>query len=329
MNKINIALLAGGDSSEREIALQSAARVAASLDTAKYDIYLIDVHGLSWEYTDPEGAGWQVDKNDFSLTVDGRKIVLDYALILIHGTPGEDGKMQGYLEMMGVSYSSCGLVSTVVTFDKQLCKRAVESSGLNLAKHVHIKSGGIVVPEFLVAELGLPMFIKPNASGSSFGVTKVKSIDEVMPAIEAAREESEDVLAEEFIEGREIGCGIIITRSKECVLPVTEIISKKDFFDYEAKYTPGLSDEITPADIDAGTLATLNDMTRKAYKACGCRGIVRIDFIVKNGMPYFIEVNSIPGMSGGSIVPQQAAAAGLTIGEIYDMVIDDTYIPRK
>lgn len=328
MNKLNIALLAGGDSSEREISLQSAALVARSLDTTKYNVFLIDVHGLSWKYSGTGGEA-QVDKNDFSLTIGGKKILFDYALILIHGTPGEDGKMQGYLEMMGVSYSSCGLVSSVVTFDKLQCKSMVATAGLNLAKHKFIREGDLVDPEKLVSELGLPMFIKPNASGSSFGVTKVKKTADILPAIEAARKESAEVLIEEFIEGREIGCGILITSAQEYILPVTEIISKKDFFDYEAKYTPGFSEEITPAKIDAQTLEVLNDMTRRAYKACGCRGIVRIDFIVKSGKPYFIEINSIPGMSPASIVPQQITAAGLTLVGLYDTVISDTYLPRK
>lgn len=329
MNKINIALLAGGDSSEREISLQSAARVAASLDTAKYDVYLVDVHGVSWKYTSNDGTEIQVDKNDFSLTIDDRKVSFDYALILIHGTPGEDGKMQGYLDMMGVSYSSCGMTSTVVTFDKLLCKMAVREGGVNLARHIYIKRGDSVEPEKLAAGLGLPLIIKPTASGSSFGVTKVNDLSEIPNAIESARKESADVLAEEFIAGTEVSCGILITRNKEYVLPVTEIVSKKDFFDYEAKYTPGFSEEITPARIDEKTLAVVNEMTRNVYKACGCRGIVRVDFIIKDGMPYFIEVNSVPGMSGGSIVPKQAAVAGLTLGGLYDTVIEDTYIPRR
>jgi D-alanine-D-alanine ligase len=329
MNKINIALLAGGDSSERGISLQSAAQVAEALDGGKYNVFLIDVDGLSWGYADQNGRVWQVDKNDFSLTTNGLKVLFDYALILIHGTPGEDGKLQGYLDMMGVSYSSSGMVSTVVTFDKLLCKRVVASAGLNLARHVHIHENDEVDPVELGGTLGFPMFIKPNASGSSFGVTKVARAEGIIAAVEAAREESVEVLAEEFIEGREIGCGVMIADGKEYVLPVTEIISKKDFFDYEAKYTPGFSDEITPADIQAETLKMLNDMTLRAYRACNCRGIVRIDFIVKAGVPYFIEVNSIPGMSSGSIVPQQARAMGMTLGELFDIVITDTYSPRK
>lgn len=329
MNKINIALLAGGNSSEREISLQSAARVAETLDKSKYDTYPIDIHGTSWSYNSPQGDKIQVDKNDFSLTIGGKRIVFDYALFVIHGTPGEDGKMQGYLDMMGVSYSSSGLSSMVVTFDKYLCKKAVENSGLHLAKQIYVKEGDTVDTKVIVSELGLPMFIKPTASGSSFGVTKVKSENEIIPAITAAQKESSGVLIEEFIEGVEVSCGIMMTKEHEYVLPVTEIVSKKEFFDYEAKYTPGFSEEITPARIDEQTLAVLNDMTRKAYKACECKGIVRVDFIIKDGVPYFIEINSVPGMSTGSIIPKQAAEAGLAIGDMYDMIIADTYTPRR
>lgn len=330
MKKINIALIAGGDSSERVVSIRSAAQVAGSLDKSKYDVFLIDLAGSDWHYESQDGRHWQVDKNDFSLTVEGVKYILDYALILIHGTPGEDGKLQGYLEMMNIPFSSCGMVSSVITFDKLACKRAVAGTGINLAKEIFIKKGDVVDAAKMVEELGLPMFIKPNASGSSFGVTKVKKEEDILQAVKDAFLESDAVLAEEFIEGREMGCGILITKEKEYILPVTEIISKKDFFDYEAKYTPGVSDEITPADIDPETLAQLNKMTKDAYLACGCRGVVRIDFIVrKDGTPYMIEVNSIPGMSDGSIVPQQAAHAGMTLGELFDIVIRDTYFERK
>lgn len=326
MKKLNIALLAGGDSSEREISLQSAAQIGQALDRTKYNVMLVDIHGRSWTVTDASGAEWQVDKNDFSVTVDGAKAVFDYALILIHGTPGEDGRLQAYLDMMSVPYSSCGMVSSVITFDKQACKRAVAGTGVNLAREVFIRRGDKVDPAAMVAQLGLPMFIKPNASGSSFGVTKVKTEAEIIPAIEAALAESDAVLAEEFVDGREMGCGVLITKDKEYIFPITEIVSKKEFFDYEAKYTPGCSDEITPADIPAETVEELNCMTRLAYKACDCRGIVRIDFIVRrDGTPVMIEINSIPGMSAGSIVPKQAACMGISLGELFDIVIEDTY----
>jgi len=324
--KLNIALMAGGDSSEREVSLGSAANVAAALDNSKYNIYLIDLKGRDWHYTTPDGRQCQVDKNDFSLTIDGRKVALDYALIMIHGTPGEDGRLQGYLDMMGVPYSSCGMVSSVVTFDKETTKRAVADTGVNLARERFIRAGDKVDPAALVAELGLPMFIKPNASGSSCGVTKVKRLEEVAPAIEAARRESPEVLAEEFIAGREFDCGVVVAGGREYTFPITEVVSKREFFDYEAKYTAGLSEEITPAPISDELTATLHRMTLAAYKACRCRGVARVDFrVTPVGIPYIIEVNSIPGMCNGSIVPQQLAAMGMSVGELYDMIIGESF----
>lgn len=327
--KLNIALFAGGNSSEREVSLGSAAQVGAALDRSKYNVYIIDVTGTSWTYKDSEGRRTEVDKNDLSLPLSSGKIVLDYALIMIHGTPGEDGRLQGYLEMMGIPFSSCGLVSTVLTFDKLACKRAVAAAGLNVAREIMIRRGDRVDPDAIAEELGLPLFVKPNTSGSSFGVSKVCRAEDIPAAVEAAFAESDAVMAESFVPGREIGCGIIITKEREYILPETEIISKKEFFDYEAKYTPGMSDEITPADISPEIRAELNRMTATAYRACDCRGVVRIDFIVtQDGSPFFIEINSVPGMSSGSIVPKQAAYAGMSIGQLFDIVINDTYYQR-
>ena len=283
MTRLKIALLAGGDSPEREIALQSAAQIEAALDHSKYDITVVDLHGRDWHHTTPDGRQWQVDKNDFSITVDGERKSFDYALIIIHGTPGEDGKLQGYLDMMGIPYSSCPMTSSVITF------------------------------------------VKPNASGSSFGVTKVHTPEELPAAIDAAFAQGDEILIEECITGREMGCGILIAGGKEYIFPITEIVSKKDFFDYQAKYTEGYSDEITPADIAPEVKAELNRMTREAYKTCRCVGVVRVDFIVTpSGKPYFIELNSIPGMSAGSIVPKQAREMGMSLGELYDIIIADT-----
>lgn len=324
--KLQVALLAGGNSSERGIALQSAVQIAAALDKEKYDVAVIDLHHRDWHYTAPDGRQWQVDKNDFSLTVEGRKTVFDYALIIIHGTPGEDGMLQGYLEMMGIPFSSCSMTSSVITFDKISTKRAVRDCGVNLAREIFLRRGDRIDPEKMVAELGLPLFVKPNASGSSFGVTRVTTAEQIPAAVEAAFAESEEVLVEECIRGREMGCGVMIAGGREYLFPVTEIVPKNDFFDFEAKYTAGCSDEITPADIAPEVKAELNRMTLAAYRACRCRGIVRVDFIVTpEGKPYLIEINSIPGMSGGSIVPKQVRAAGMTLGEVYDLVIADTY----
>ncbi len=325
MERLKIALLAGGNSSERGIALQSAGQIADALDASKYDVKVIDLHYRDWTYTAPDGKKYQLDKNDFSLTVNGERTEFDYALIIIHGTPGEDGKLQGYLDMMGIPYSSCPQVSSTITFDKISTKRAVASRGINLAKEILLGREDRIDTAEIVARLGLPVFVKPNASGSSFGVTKVTAESEIAAAVEKAFAESDEVLIEECISGREVGCGVMIAGGKEYIFPITEIVPKKDFFDYEAKYEAGMSEEITPARISDDIKAKLNRMTAEAYRACRCRGVVRIDFIVTDaGEPYMIEINSIPGMSSGSIVPKQVRAMGMTLGELYDIVIADT-----
>lgn len=324
----NIALLAGGNSSEREIALQSAAQVAEAFDKERYRVWLIDVHGRSFTYRN-EGKEYLVDLNDFSLTVEGEKVEFEYAFVMIHGTPGEDGHIQGYLEMMGVPCSSCDMVSSVITFDKVTTKRAVADTGVRLAKGLMLREEDWISPDAIIAELGLPLFVKPNASGSSCGVTKVKSAEELPEAIFKAFDESSEVLVEEFIAGREMACGILVTTEKECLFPITEIVAKNEFFDYEAKYTAGMSDEITPADIAPEIAERLHEMTLAAYKACRCKGLARVDFIVTpEGEPYMIEINSIPGMSAGSIVPKQIRAAGMTMTEVLTLIIEDDLCNR-
>ncbi len=327
MKRLNIALLAGGNSSERDIALNSAAQVAASLDSAKYDVTLVDIHHRDWSHRSNSGEVCPLDRNDFSITIDGVKRLFDYALIIMHGTPGEDGMLQGYLEMMGIPFSSCSTTSSVITFDKISTKRALIGSGISLAREVLVLKGQQLDYDAIIDDLKLPLFVKPNASGSSFGVTKVKSKDEMQAALDLAFSESDSVLIEEALVGREVGCGVMITSDgAEYLLPITELISKREFFDYEAKYTSGLCDEVTPADLPDNIVEALHQKTLAAYRACRCRGVVRIDFIVtESGEPYLIEINSIPGMSSGSIIPQQIRAAGMTIGEFYDILIDDTY----
>lgn len=321
--KKNIALLAGGNSSEREIALQSAAQVAEAFDKERYKVWLVDVKGREFIYRDGEQES-RVDLNDFSLTIGGEKICFDYAYIMIHGTPGEDGHLQGYLEMMGIPFSSCDMVSSVITFDKQSTKLAVSQTGVSLAKGVLLRESDWIAPDAIVAELGLPLFVKPNASGSSCGVTKVKSVEELPDAIFRAFDESSEVLIEECIVGREMACGVLVTEDEELLLPITEIVAKNEFFDYEAKYTAGMSDEITPAEISEELAAKLHELTLAAYKACRCKGLARVDFIVTpEGEPYLIEINTIPGMSAGSIVPKQIRAAGLTMTEVLTRVIEN------
>ena len=324
MKKLNIALLAGGDSSEREIALKSAAQIERAMDHSKYDITVVDIQGRNWKHTTANGEVIAIDKNDFSITINGEHKAFDYALIIIHGTPGEDGKLQGYLDIMGVPYSSCGMASSVITFDKISTKRAV-AGRVPVAREIFLTRNEEVSADEVVEQLGLPVFIKPNASGSSCGVTKVSKKEDIAAAIEYARSESDDVLIEEMISGREIGCGLMILGEKEYVFPLTEIVSKKDFFDYEAKYTSGMSDEITPAPIDEQSAEKIRQQAIEAYRLCRCSGVVRIDFILTpEGVPYMIEINTIPGMSAASIVPKQAATMGMSLGEMFDLVIADS-----
>lgn len=330
MKKLNVALLAGGDSSEREVALASAGLVFDAFDRTKYNVFMVDVHGRHWTCEGAGGRRVEVDKTDFSIPTADGKILFDYAFIMIHGTPGEDGKLQGYFDMMGIPYSTSGFVSSVETFDKTLCKRIVsEIDGLHLAREVLLRRGEQADAEAITAALGLPVFVKPNASGSSCGVTKVKARQELEPAVRKAFGEGDAVLVEEFIRGREFGCGVWITADAVRSLPVTEIKPHKEFFDYEAKYTAGMSDEITPAELPAQTAERIQRLAAAAAKACGCRGIVRVDFILTDdGRIYMVEINSVPGMSSGSIVPKQLAAAGLKLTEVIDAVIEDTRCRR-
>ena len=319
----NIALLTGGDSSEWQIALQGAENIGNALDRSRYTPYTIVLRNGHWTYTAPDGTKSELDRNDFTLPVAGRKIKLDYALIVIHGTPGEDGRLQGYLDMMGIPYSSCGFVSSVLTFDKAACKRAVAGSGIHLAKEILLNKTSEIDPAAIIAELGLPLFVKPNASGSSFGVTKVKKQNELLPAITEAFKESDQVLMEEFIEGREISCGVMIAGGKEYIFPITELVCQSEFFHYKAKYQV-FSNELTPADLPEAIRKEVNRLTLIAYKRLNCRGVVRIDFIVKGETPYMIEINTIPGMSSHSIIPQQAAAMGMSLTELFNLIIDET-----
>lgn len=323
MDRRNIVLLAGGNSSEREIALQSAAQVAEAFDKERYNVWLVDLYGRKFIYREG-GKEYYMDLNDFSLTVEGERVEFDFAYIMIHGTPGEDGHLQGYLEMMGIPFPSCDMTSSVITFDKVTTKRAVADTGVKLAKGMLLCEEDWIAPDAIVAELGLPLFVKPNASGSSCGVTKVKSAEELPEAIFKAFDESPEVLIEECIVGREMACGVLVTADREYLFPITEVVAKNEFFDYEAKYTAGMSDEITPADITPEIVERLNEMTLAAYKACRCKGLARVDFIVTpEGEPYMIEINTIPGMSAGSIVPKQIRAAGMTMTEVLTLVIED------
>ena len=322
--KKNIALLLGGDSAEAIISVKSANQVLNCLDDTLFNVYPIMINGTSWTYSN-NGTTIDIDRNDFSLTVDGRHIRFDCAVPMIHGTPGEDGRLQAYLELVRVPYTSCGVLASSLTFNKHACKAYISPLGILFPKGKLIRKGEKVNESELIAMLGLPCFAKPNNGGSSFGVTKIKTRDELSSALEAAfAEDEQEVLVEEFIEGTEITCGLVKLGDEIIVFPITEIVSKKDFFDYEAKYTAGMADEITPARISESLRAECETISTVIYKYLNCRGIVRIDYIAREDSLYFLEVNSIPGMSAASIIPKQIEVSGLmSIKTLYTKLINE------
>jgi D-alanine-D-alanine ligase len=319
-----IAIAAGGDSPEFDISVKSAEEVVKML-TSRYIVYLIVIRGVNWYWEDPNGRYHNIDKNNFSLVLDDQRIRFDGVFIAIHGTPGENGLLQGYFDMMSIPYTSCDSFCSALTFNKQACKLFLKEYGITMANAVMIRKGDQMDLSGWVNQLGLPCFVKPNDSGSSFGVTKVKQEIELENAIHNAFKESDEVLIEAFMNGREVACGVVKTKERTIVLPVTEIISKNEFFDYEAKYTPGKSDEITPADLSAAVTNEIQRISLQIYEILGCRGIVRVDFIVIGDIPHFIEINTVPGMTKESLVPKQAAAAGISLEELYSLSVENMW----
>ena len=322
MSRIKVAVVAGGDSSEYQISILGARFIMENLDKAKYEPYMVVVTKQLWyaEYNTQQIA---IDKNDFSFLIDGAASRFDVAYVNIHGTPGENGILQSYFELIGLPYTSCGVDSSVITFNKMVCKRVVDSVGVTTAKDVIITKGDKIDAQSITSKLGLPIFIKPNASGSSFGVSKVNEASEIQHAIEIALKESDTVIIEEYIAGREFGQGLFMIDGEIITLPLTEIISKTEFFDYQAKYE-GLSNEITPAEIETEMSDAMKEIAKRIYKVTNSSGVVRIDFIVKDRVPYMIELNSTPGMSQASIIPQQVRAFGKSLSWFYDQIITET-----
>jgi D-alanine-D-alanine ligase len=320
--KKNIAIIAGGNSSEFPVSMNSAKTLEDSLQNTDYNVYKIILKGNSWKLH-LNNKEYEVDKNDFSVTLEHKKITFNCALIIIHGTPGENGLLQGYFETLGIPYSTCGVLSSSLTFNKLFSKNYIEKYGIPVSKFKVISKGASYNTDEIINVTGLPCFVKPNRGGSSFGITKVFEEQELKPAIEKAFEEDHEVLVEEFLEGTELTCGLIKTDDTAYIFPSTEIVSKNEFFDYEAKYTKGMADEITPARISAGLEKEVQQLSSEIYDIFDCRGIVRIDYIYTKGKLYFMEVNTIPGMSAASIVPQQIEAAGYSLQEILIIAVED------
>ena len=340
--KRNIAIIAGGDSSEYEVSLRSAAGIESFLaDQKQYTTTIVLLRGNDWKAKVSENEWAEIDKNDFSYTYNGVKHSFDFAYITIHGTPGENGVLQGYLDMIGLPYSCCGVLAAAMTFNKYTCNHYLKGFGVKVAESVLLRKeamrrlGDEAIGEDIVAQVGLPCFIKTNVGGSSFGVTKVKTLEEVEPAIKKAFAEGDEVICEAFMKGIEITCGAYKTKNKAVAFPITEVVTSNEFFDYDAKYN-GQVDEITPARIPDEVRDAVQAMTLKIYDILGCKGIIRVDYILtslEDGSAYsleargmeinLLEVNTTPGMTATSFIPQQVRAAGLNIGEVLSEIIED------
>jgi D-alanine-D-alanine ligase len=321
MNKKNIAIVAGGDSSEYVVSVRSGANVLKAINQELFTPQLVRIKGEEWIVLDGENKIADIDKSDFSFIVNGQKCKFDYAYIIIHGTPGEDGLLQGYFEMLRIPYSSCDVQSSSLTFNKFFCNNYLRSFEIPMAQSVRLTTGEKYSAEQIIESLGLPLFVKPSAGGSSFGITKVKEAKDLVEAVNKALDESPEAIVEQFIDGKEFTVGVVKTGQRKLVLPVTEVIPKNEFFNYESKYIPGMADEITPARISEELTLKVQALSSRIYDLCSCSGIVRIDYILNDETFYFLEVNTVPGMTETSFIPQQIKAMGLNLTDLLTDII--------
>ncbi|MEG1545295.1 MAG: D-alanine--D-alanine ligase [Tannerellaceae bacterium] len=323
--KRTIAIVCGGDTSEFEVSLRSAQGIYSFIDKETYHLYIVEMVGLRWEVQLPDGTKAPVDRNDFGFVHGTEKITFDFAYITIHGTPGEDGRLQGYFDLMRIPYSCCGVLAAAITYDKFACNQYLKAFGVRIAESLLLRQGQSVDDEDVIEKIGLPCFIKPNLGGSSFGVTKVKTREQIQPAIMKAFSEAEEVLVEAFMPGTEITCGAYKTKKKSVVFPLTEVVTTNEFFDYDAKYN-GQVDEITPARISEELTKRVQTLTSAIYDILGCSGIIRVDYIITAGEKInLLEVNTTPGMTATSFIPQQVSAAGLDIKDVMTDIIENKF----
>lgn len=329
--KRNIAIVCGGDSSEHDVSMNSANGLYSFFDKERYNVYIVDVEGQNWHVNFEDGTTAPVDRNDFSFVKDGKAVVFDYAYITIHGTPGENGLMQGYFELIGVPYSTSGVLVEAMTFDKYVLNRYLSGYGINVARSLLLRRGeeNKYSEEEIERIIGMPCFVKPAADGSSFGVSKVKNADQLAPALRVAFMESNEVMIESFLDGTEISIGCYKTKDKSVVFPATEVVTANEFFDYNAKYN-GEVQEITPARISPDTAARVAEETSHIYDILRCNGIIRVDYIITkdehgNDKINMLEVNTTPGMTATSFIPQQVRAAGLDIKDVLTDIVENQF----
>ena len=318
----NIAIIAGGNSSEYEVSMKSGKNIYDEVDENRYNKYLVILKGRDWHVEIGEKK-YPVDRNDFSFTRDGEKILFDFAYITIHGVPGENGLLQGYLDMRGVPYGCCNVLASALTFDKHTCNTYLKSYGVNVADSVMLIRGMTYDVNEIINEVGLPCFVKPNAEGSSFGVTKVKEAAQLEDALKKAFALCQEVLIETFIDGTELTCGVVKAGDMDIAMPIAEVIPKNEFFDFEAKYDPTKSDEIIPARISPELTNRIKTLSSMIYDILRCEGIIRVDYIVRDNEIFMLEVNTTPGMTSNSFVPKMVRAMGGTLREVLTKIIDN------
>ena len=323
--KRTIAIVCGGDSSEHDVSLRSAQGLYSFFDKERYNVYIVDIKSLDWHVELPDGTTAKIDRNDFSFIENGQKKLFDYAYITIHGTPGENGLLQGYFELIEMPYSTSGVLVEALTFDKFVLNQYLRGYGVSVADSLLIRKGyeELVSDDEVEERIGMPCFVKPAADGSSFGVTKVKNKDQLAPAIRKAMMESPEVMVESYLEGTEITQGIYKTHDKTVLFPITEVVTSNEFFDYDAKYN-GQVQEITPARISKDIADRVSQVTSHIYDILHCNGIIRIDYIIsKEGKISMLEVNTTPGMTATSFIPQQVRAAGLSMADVLSDIVEN------
>lgn len=320
--KKNVVVIAGGNSSEYDVSIQSGHYVFSEVDGERYHKYLMILRGREWQ-VDIDGKRYDVDKNDFSFMLKGRRITFDFAYITIHGVPGENGMLQGYLDMMGIPYSTCSTLCEALTFDKFTCTNYLHGFGVHTTEPVMLTREQGYDKDAVLAAVGLPCFVKPNAEGSSFGVSKVKRAEDFDAAMEEAFGKCREVLVETFIDGTEFTCGLYKVGNKKVVFPVAEIVSKKEFFDFEAKYDATMSDEIIPGRFSEDITDRIQSMASEVYDLLRCEGIVRIDGFVKGDEVIMLEVNTTPGMTANSFIPKMVRAMGTSLREVITEIVED------
>ncbi|WP_228850743.1 D-alanine--D-alanine ligase [Aegicerativicinus sediminis] len=326
--KKNIAIIMGGFTSEYEISLKSGQVVYDTLSKDKYNLYRVHIFKDRWVYVDDKGLEYKIDKNNFSIDVDGEEVFFDCVFNAIHGTPGEDGYIQGYLELLEIPHTSCPMYQAALTYNKRDCLSVLKKYGIKTAKSYYVNKGDQLDYDKIVGAVGLPCFVKANRAGSSFGVSKVHKLEEMDKAFEFAFKEDDQVIVESFLDGIEVSVGVITYKGNITVLPVTEIVTNNDFFDYNAKYN-GESQEITPATITDEMSKTVQDLAKKVYEVLELKGFSRSEYIFSDGEPHLLEINSVPGLTTASILPKQAECAGISLEDLFENAINEALKTKK